>query len=165
MSDRSPWGAASDEPTALEEGGGDRPAGQPPRRVAAAQVGQQFLRSPRRMPMAQSDQRLDDRRGRRSGCVPRAARPILEATRAPPDVAIDPLVGCLAGDAVLSAELRHGAGAAQMIRDEQGPLMHGRRLPPGHQAPPPVPSLPSKCHPCLRTEVLPMSPDRTPRVV
>ena len=163
MSDHSPWCAASDEPTALEEGSGDRAAGQPPRGVAAAQIGQQLLRSPRRMPMAQSDQRVDDWRGRRGGCVPRAARPILETARTPPDVAIDPLVGCLPGDTVLSAELRHRAGTAQMIRDEQRPLMHGCRLPPGHQAPPPVPSLPSKCHPCLRTEVSPMYPVCTER--
>ena len=110
------------------------------------------------MPLPQIHQRVAD-----PGSVGRPrARPagaILKARRTPSDEPLDPLVGGLAGDAVLGAAVQSPSGPPQMIPDQEGPLMHGRRFPPGHGAPPSVPQyrqsvtrVPGlKCYLCPRT--------------
>src|SRR5439155_26192297 len=71
-------------------------------------------------------------------------------------VARDPLVARLAADAIARAELGHCVELAIPVCDEVHPFLHGVRLRPRH-AHLPVGSL-EECHPCCRSDLLPMYP-------
>src|SRR5213080_4960433 len=104
--------------------------------------------------------RLDDRRRDGGGdavrTAMRRAASFCEPGNADVRIAREPLVARLAANAVPGAQLGHRVQPPIPVRDEVQPFLHGVRLRPRH-AHLPVGSL-EECHPCCRSDLLPMYP-------
>src|SRR5438445_5423948 len=104
--------------------------------------------------------RLDDRRRDGGGdavrTAMRRAASFCEPGNADVRIAREPLVARLAANAVPGAQLGHRVQPPIPVRDEVQPFLHGIRLRPRH-AHLPVGSL-EECHPCCRSDLLPMYP-------
>src|SRR5437667_9622327 len=104
--------------------------------------------------------RLDDR-GRDGGgdavrTAMRRAASFCEPGNADVRIAREPLVARLAANAVPGAQLGHRVQPPIPVRDEVQPFLHGVRLRPRH-AHLPVGGL-EECHPCCRSDLLPIYP-------
>src|SRR5207247_7559175 len=86
----------------------------------------------------------------------RRAASFCEPRNADVRIAREPLVARLAANAVPGAQLGHRVQPPIPVRDEVQPFLHGVRLRPRH-AHLPVGSL-EECHPCCRSDLLPMYP-------
>jgi len=113
-----------DQAMALQDVAGGGPAGQDPARLASVHEGQAFLTSPRRMPVSGIEDRVHDLV---SGLIRRApwtTRALFQAPRTAAQVAVDPLVPGLAGDAVQRAEFSDRQHVAKEVGDELCSLVH-----------------------------------------
>src|SRR5215210_8309815 len=120
---------------------------------------QQLARSPGRVLSAQLAQPLGNPGLGLPRTMLRRSRPILQTFHTLPTETIGPLVAGLAADPVFLAQLRHLIQAALEIGNEPDST-HLDGLAPGHPGIPlPYPNTSSRnCHPCLRSNLLPMSP-------
>ena len=159
MTEAAARAARGDESVPPQDVADRRAAREGPPRVPPLEEDPQLLAAPPGMPLASLQDRGDDLIGGLIGSAMGTARVFLEAGGPEAQVAVDPFVARLAGDAIPIAELRDRLGLAQVVGDELRALIHGCGLPPRHGhllRCPPV-----WCHPCPWTKVLPMSPDRT----
>jgi hypothetical protein len=120
-----------------------------------------LLGTPGRMPLACLDNGADEIRGGVMGAAARLARARLEAVGAWRQIALDPLIPCLATNAVQLAPRCDRQAGTSGVGDALGLLVHRGGLTPRQGAPPGVPEGSSTCHRGPRTKLLPMSPDRT----
>ena len=96
-----------------------------PPRMAFVQQREELLAAPPRVSPPRLQDRAHDLLSRLIGRAPRPARALLQARRPLAQVAVDPLVPCLARDTVQGAEFGHRLHVAQVIGDELRPLVHG----------------------------------------
>ena len=118
---------------------------------------QQFLGAPQRMPVAQRDQGVHERGVGGARTVARSSRLIVQTTRTAHLVPIDPLVAGLPADLVVRTQLSHRPTPGLPLEHKLHSKIHGRTLLPRHRIL--QRNSGEKCYPCLRTVLLPMSPD------
>jgi hypothetical protein len=94
--------------------------------------------------------------------VMRRPTPLAQPVGAGRLIAPEPLVAGLPADPIALAEFHHRIQVPFPVRDEPHALCHGRCLPPRHAHLPR--EQPRWCHPCSRSDVLPMYPVCTSRV-
>jgi hypothetical protein len=161
MADAAARAARGDEPVPTQDVADRRAAREGPPRVPPLEERPQLLAAPDGVPMASLQDRGHDLVGGLIRGAMGTARALLQAGGPEAQVAVDPFVARLAGDAIAIAELRDRLGLTQVVGDELRALIRGCGIPPRHGhllRYPPV-----WCHPCPWTKVLPMSPDRTPQ--
>ena len=97
---------------------------QGPTRVTLMKHAEDLLGTPARMPLTYFEDRADHMSGRGSRAIAWPARKLLESCGAALNVAVDPLVGRRASDAVLGAQFAHRSGATQVIGNKESSLVH-----------------------------------------
>src|SRR4030095_6736357 len=162
MTDRSTSALFLDDAVGPEQIVDRRSRWKRPTRFALAQLDQQLLGTPARMPMTKLQQCIDHRLFRAVRNAQWRSPSLLQSRRTFLKEPFDPLVARLSADPVSFAQLAERVDLAQVIRDELGLLMHGCRLAPGHADHSSCdPQMMGIWYPCTWTFLLPMCPDRT----
>jgi hypothetical protein len=125
MPDAPPLPSQGDHPMALQDVARRGATGEAPTGMPLVQQGQQFLAAPVRVPAPSLEDRGHDFTGCRIRRAAWPAGPLLQPGRSLAQVALDPLVPGLTGDAVELAQLRDRSDVAKMIGNEPRPLVHG----------------------------------------
>ena len=125
MAEAAALAARGDEPVPTQDVADGRAAREGPSRVPPLEERSQLLAAPRGVPLASLQDRGDDLVGGLIRGAMGPARVVVEAGGPEAQVAVNPFVARLAGDAILIAELRDRVGLAQVVGDEPRPLVHG----------------------------------------
>ena len=125
MAEAAARAVRGDEPVPTQDVADRRAAREGPPRVPPLEECPQLLAAPDGVSMASLQDCGDDLVGGLIRGAMGPARVVVEAGGPEAQVAVDPFVARLAGDAISIAELRDRLGLAQVVGDEPRPLVHG----------------------------------------